>query len=375
MLRLWRRRVNEDDQQSAGIPARCSAGGFLLGNRAGLFALLAQFAELLRRCRVRRDLLHGDKARDPARCTPIHRPEFKRPDPLIYSQQYLMSLGVAVTWDNPDITLERPTGPLQSNAPPNLAQIVPSSALLPDTEYDVVARVWNGSTAAPVVGLPVRFRFFGFGIGTLGQVIGDAFTDLGVKGGLGCPAYARVRWRTPPVPGHYCIQALLDWFDDLNPANNLGQENTTVGVAHSPATVTFRLRNPRDEGQAFRFTTDAYVLGDPNSCEQVDRKREREEREHTRRSRLDRRQPIVAGRPETFPRPAIPARHALGNHPVPPGWTVMLDPATPLLAAGEEIEVRVTATPPTGFAGQQAINVHAFDAYGTAGGVTLYIDA
>jgi hypothetical protein len=31
---------------------------------------------------------------------------YKRPDPMIYSQQYLMSLGLAVTWQNPDIHLE-----------------------------------------------------------------------------------------------------------------------------------------------------------------------------------------------------------------------------------------------------------------------------
>ena len=34
-------------------------------------------------------------------CVPINHPNFKRPDPLIYDQYYLMSLGLAVTWQNP----------------------------------------------------------------------------------------------------------------------------------------------------------------------------------------------------------------------------------------------------------------------------------
>jgi hypothetical protein len=327
-----------------------------------LVALSYMFTATLRRCRTLRELTHNQKSRDPSHCSPIRRPEFKRPDPLIYSQNYLMSLGLAVTWDNPDITLEKPSGPLLPNAPPNPAQTVPSSALLPDTEYDVVARIWNGSTAAPVVGLPVMFKFFGFGIGTLGQVIGNAVTNLGVKGGPGCPAYARVRWRTPNTLGHYCIQVFLDWFDDLNPANNLGQENTNVGTAHSAAQFTFKLRNARGERQPFRFVADAYSIGEAISCAQVDREREKAERERRRRERLDARQPAVASQPETFSRLPIPERHAWGARPVSAGWAVAIEPESPVLAGGEEIDVKVTITSPGSFSGRQTINVHAFDA-------------
>jgi hypothetical protein len=336
--------------------------------------LLRSFFAVVQRCMKRRDLTHNQRHRDPSDCSSIHRPEFKRPDPLIYSQTYLMSLGLAVTWDNPDITLEKSSGPLQQNAPPNPANTISSSSLQPDTEYDVVARIWNGSTSAPVVGLPVRFRFFGFGVGTQGQAIGDASTNLGVKGGPGCPAYARVRWRTPATPGHYCIQTLLDWFDDLNPGNNLGQENTNVGTAHSPAQFIFKLRNPREERQPFRFAADAYVLGEPVSCSVVDREREKTERDTRRRERLESRAPVAAGRPETFPQPAMPQRHAWGAHPVPEGWAVVIEPEAPVLSAGEEIDVKVTITPPDRFSGRQPVNIRAFDAYGAVGGVTLYVD-
>ena len=292
---------------------------------------------------------------------------------MIYSQGYLMSLGLAVTWDNPDITLEKVTGPLQPNAPPDPAKTVASHALKADTEYDVLARVWNGSTAAPVVGLPVRFRFLSFGVGTQSQAIGDATTDLGVKGGPGCPAFARVRWKTPATPGHYCIQALLDWFDDLNPANNLGQENTNVGTAQSPALFTFKLRNPREERQPFRFVADAYTLGEPGPCSRPERKRQKVERDSRWQKALDERRPPVAGRPETLITPELPPRHLFGAHPLPEGWLVAIEPEAPVLAAGQEIDVEVAITPPADFSGTQTINVHAFDALGLAGGVTLQV--
>src|SRR4029077_13272713 len=72
-------------------------------------------------------------------CLTITRDIYRRPDPLIYSQLYIVNQGLAVTWDNPDIHLE------------NGGIFVPSSSLAPDTEYDVVARIWNGSTEAPAV--------------------------------------------------------------------------------------------------------------------------------------------------------------------------------------------------------------------------------
>jgi hypothetical protein len=66
---------------------------------------------------------------------------------MIYSQQYLMSQGLAVTWDNPDIHLE-------------LGGVtVDSHDLKPNTTYDVIARIWNNSLDAVVVGMPVAFSF------------------------------------------------------------------------------------------------------------------------------------------------------------------------------------------------------------------------
>ena len=277
-----------------------------------------------------------------------------------------------LTWDNPDITLETPSpGPINPNAPPNPANTVPSGALNADTEYDIVARIWNSSTAAPVVGLPVFFSYLSFGIGVKGNPIGSATTNLGVKGGTNCPAYARTRWRTPREDGHYCVQVLLAWFDDLNPANNLGQENTQVGAAHSPADFTFRLGNHEPARQTFRFETDNFTIPEPASCANVDRKGEAERR---RRAALAQKQPPVAGRPETFaPLPVRPDQKR-ENHRLPEGWSVTFEPATPTLAPGDERDIKVAIEPPAAFRGRMPVNVHAFSERGHAGGVTLYVE-
>lgn len=91
---------------------------------------------------------------------------YRQPDPLIYSQQYLQSLGLAVTWHNPDIHLERPSAP---------GVEVDSNKLDPDTEYVVVAHVWNSSTTAAAVDMPVKLSYLSFGIGTTNRC-NDAYS-------------------------------------------------------------------------------------------------------------------------------------------------------------------------------------------------------
>ena len=302
-----------------------------------LFRLIASLIAIIRR--LCRDFRKSDRERRRShdRCVPINEPAYKRPDPLIYAQFYLMSLGLGVTWDNPDIQLYSTSG-----VP------VASHALKQDTEYDIVARIWNGSTEAPVVSLPVHFSYLSFGVQTISTPIASTFVDLGVKGGPGCPTFGKVRWRTPAMPGHYCIQVLLQWLDDLNPANNLGQENTDVGIVHSPANFTFTLRNPTHERLEYRFETDAY--------------------------RIPPRDPCSDGRDADRQREAYLARHHRHNYPLPAGWSVAFSPAAPVLPGGAEETIAVAVTAPAGFHGTQAVNVHAFNRYGLAGGVTLYVE-
>lgn len=281
------------------------------------------------------------------RCVPIREPAYKQPDPTIYSQTYLMALGSAVTWDNPDIVL-------RSNGAD-----VSSHALMPDTEYEIVARIWNNSTEAPVVGLPVVLSFVDFGVGMSEHPIATTSVNLGVKGGPGHPAFASVKWRTPARPGHYCIKVFLDWFDDVNPNNNLGQENTIVAAAQSPAEFKFALRNATKERQAFRFEVDAYQLPATPDCPPE--------------------RPLIndhnTARGPGAARRQVPPGHDRRNHPVPRGWAVAFEPNEPILTAGQETAIVARITPPATFRGRQSFNVNAFFGESLAGGVTVTVEA
>jgi hypothetical protein len=187
--------------------------------------------------------------------------------------------------------------------------------------------------------------------------IGQVKVNLGVKGGPDHPAFARIAWRTPPTPGHYCLQVFLDCFDDANPNNNVGQTNTNVVAAASPAHFTFQLRNNSPHRQRYRFEVDAYTIPPP-PCDQW--------------------RPAPGPPPGTRYAPgtvlAVPPQHDRRKAPQPVGWTVAFNPPSPALAPGEEITVHASATPSAGFQGKQALNIHAFNAGGMAGGVTVYVN-
>ncbi|MGA7305482.1 MAG: NEW3 domain-containing protein, partial [Rhodothermales bacterium] len=180
-----------------------------------------------------------------------------------------------------------------------------------------------------------------FGIGTTPIPIGSTKVDIGVKGSAMQPAFASLLWRTPREPGHYCLQVLLDPVDDRNTLNNLGQENTDVGVASSPASFIFTLRNDGRKTRRYRFDVTSYTLKQA-PCDDDDEKK-----------RLE--------------------RHRRGHHPVPDGWTVDISPDQPSLGPDESVQIKVTITPPEGFRGEQVFNVDAFDGHGPAGGVTLTV--
>jgi hypothetical protein len=212
-----------------------------------------------------------------------------------------------------------------------------------------VAQIWNNSTEAPVVNMPVAFSFLEFGVGTVSVPIGSTQIDLGVKGGPNCPAFAKMSWTTPTAPGHYCLQVQLQPVDDTNPHNNLGQENTDVGTAHSAAVFAFTLRNNTELSHAYNFLADAYTPGTPEPCNGTGNP------EQDRRARL--------------------ARHRRGSQPIPAGWQVTINPEAPSLMPGQSTSITVTATPPGGFGGEQKLNVNALHEYGLAGGLTFTVVA
>ena len=325
-----------------------------------LFVLIALFGRLLRlfrnKRRNKRRLTRRERRSSKHPCEPLTSESYKRPDPLIYSQGFLMKQGLAVTWDNPDIQL------LKNGIP------VPSTALESDTEYEVTALIWNNSTEAPAIGLPVRFSYLSFGMGTVATPIAATQVDLGVKGSSQCPAHAMAKWRTPTQPGHYCLQAQLVWADDAEPGNNIGQENTQVGYARSPAVFTFRLHNQRDTRHLFRFELDTYQLPALPEC----------------RETIPEERPGRGSRPTDTPRnrhgkteaqwAQLRVRHDRHRFPLPPGWQVELIPPSPVLDAHQEMEITAIFTPPQDFKGQKTFNVNGFDELNRlAGGVTLSV--
>jgi hypothetical protein len=268
---------------------------------------------------------------------------YKRPDPMIYSQYYLMSKGIAVTWDNPDIQLFDGAG-----------VAVPSHGLSPTTPYEIHATIWNGSTDAPAINLLVRFYYLSFGAGTVRNYIGETYVDLPVKGSPSPPAEARMKWVTPPA-GHYCIQVELNWIDDANPLNNLGQENVDIKKLNSPnATFVFPVRNTSARPRQIVLRADAYAIPAKPLCSANQPSEDRADSTAVARDRY--------------------ARHRPALHPVPAGWTVEFPGGAAFdLRPGEERDVTVKITATDGFVGTQAINVNAVDGLELVGGVTLYV--
>jgi len=265
---------------------------------------------------------------------------------MIYSQSFLMAQGLAVTWDNPDIHLEK------------AGVQVASDKIEANTDYEIVARVWNGSPLAPAVGLPVRFSFIDFGIGGVTLPIGETTIDLPVNGAPGHPAFARMSWRTPSTPGHYCLRVELIWADDANPANNVGQENLTVSALNSPRAVfTLPVRNEARTRRNYRMAADAYEIPEPPPCS----KERPGEAPTLTREEADRH------------KAAAVARHGLARFALPADWRVTIEPEEFVLAPGAERMVSIDITAPDGFEGRQAINIAALVGTQSVGGATVVV--
>jgi hypothetical protein len=317
-----------------------------------LFLIIMLLLKICAKLRRKRNSGNRNRKESPRPCATVTPQVYRRPDPMIYDQYYLMKQGIAVTWNNPDIHLE--LGGL----------IVSSGSIVKSTKYDIVARIWNGSTDAPAVKLPVRFSYLNFGIGQKHVPIGEALVDLPVKGAPGCPTFAKMEWTTPATPGHYCLQVELIWSDDANPDNNLGQENLNVKALNSPhANFTFPVRNDTAVRQVLLLEADTYSVPARRPCPDENH---------------DRRKPPPAN---DFPLRLEEAQalHNRRNHPLPAGWRVDIQPNEFVLAPDTEQQVSVDITAIDGFAGEQAVNILAFDVFLSrsnpklTGGVSLIV--
>lgn len=203
-------------------------------------------------------------------CGKIPEVLVRRPDPCLYSQTYLAAQGLPVTWDNPDIWMARASTP---------GTVEPDSYHLDDdTDYLVFVRAHNASTD-PAIGVAVRlvYRPWSFNSPDLVPVQVDAQGAEVVRSvdipGMGS-AVTQFTWHTPPVAAgdsaHYCLQAHLSHPLDVNPANNVGQENTQVysvnpGFVHPGETARFDVPvfNGGRLAQRVAFTADRYRV-DPD---------------------------------------------------------------------------------------------------------------
>jgi hypothetical protein len=285
---------------------------------------------ILRLCKLHRR--YGGK--QPIDCLPIPSGVYLQPDASIYSQQYLMSRGMAVTWDNPDVKLTD-----------GLNNVVASHDLQPSTSYTVTATIHNRKNDAPVPSMPVVFSLVSFGIsGPSVQSIGSTVVDLPVRGALGEPAQAAITWTTPPAPGHYCIiiEALVT--NDANPLDNVGQHNTVIQGVINSQTIVLKvpIRNILQGPRTFAVQLHSYHLpahpivrgglsGRAQAASSEARPRTSggpRESDATLLARV-----VAANRPELFP--------------APPEWTPAISQSSVVLDPGQTVELEFTATVPS----------------------------
>jgi len=334
---------------------------FINGLLKGLKALLEVFKLLpslfTKLIPFLRDLLRAFRKcfyRPPRGTCCLHLPGLHvRPDPMIYAQHWLMSQGLAVTWDNPDIQLYDMLG-----------NLVSPSDLNPAQDYKVVVRCWNNSYDAGVPVLPVYLSYLSFGIGVTSIPIpSPTIVTLGAKATANCPAFADFIWHTPATPGHYCLQALLYCLDDANPQNNLGQKNVQVGKLASPATFTLAVQNQASVRRHFQLEADMYQLPALPSCSD---------------------QPGPPREGGRLAESKARWRRALetqkyGLFPVTAAWQLTMSLQEFDLEPRQAKDILISINPASGaFAGIQSFNIHGFAVAGDGpralvGGVTLHV--
>jgi hypothetical protein len=306
--------------------------------------------------RLRRFCQRREKGQQSLPCLPIPAGVWLQPDAYLYSQRYLMSLGMAVTWDNPDVQLTDMGG-----------AVVGSHDLLPSTDYRITARIHNRSNNAPAPGMPVVFTMLSFGAGGGSTPIASDVINLPVRAAPGEPALARVVWKTPSTPGHYCIEIQAVWADDANPLDNIGQHNTQVrNVTHGqnvvlPIPVTNFLQG-RGRLQA---RLDSYVLPD-HPLTRREREPSRREREREGQKESD----------ESFRARIVQANSPKG-FPPPEAWGATLSSTEIDLRTDEttELEFRTTVPASAAVGSEQRFNVAVSEATTgqTIGGVTIIL--
>ena len=185
-------------------------------------------------CRIWHIIAHSRKTPCGDPCVEVPGHILHKPDPCIYDQFLLMAMHLPVTWDSPDVRIL--LGSLEQN----------TYDLTAGTTYNVEITVHNSSRLKVADGTSVDVGWIEFGAG--GQTrhpISTLSANVPVWPGT---AVVTVPWRTPDVPGHYCIEVQLSHPGDGNPSNNRGWNNTQVHAAHSAVDRPVRIFNRHPNG-------------------------------------------------------------------------------------------------------------------------------
>lgn len=303
---------------------------------------------------------------------------WRRPDVYIYSQQWFMARGIAVTWDNPDIVIRRKSDGL----------VADSRNLQADTEYEIVASVHNRSVMAPAIGVKVLFSRRQWGAGASDIPIGDTAVDVSVLGGSRNPAPAVVTWKTPTGQGHYCLLVTLEPVDDTDWTDNVGQENTNV-VAASPGdevTIEMPVFNAGAQGRRFDMHAGAYRLpAEPLKADPDLQRRMAGNRRARKQGRHTSAYLVTALRPKAYDAAArktamderlkqVAANNGLNAFPVPEIWHPSLEPATVALPEAGSGTTTLKLRVPQDAKGEHEFHVWATDEAGALiGGVTAIV--
>ncbi len=166
-------------------------------------------------------------------------------DPYMYSQWdsstwHLNPLDNNPRWNNPDIQLyEQGTW-----------NEVASNDLEVLTTYTIRATIHNNiDVEATDTEVSFEWAFYGGGQRTWNFINLDPIDVPGLG-----QAVAEIDW-TPSITGHNCLRVNIDQYWDENLDNNMGQENTDVSPASSPAKVYFTLHNPMQTAELIYLET------------------------------------------------------------------------------------------------------------------------
>ncbi len=254
-----------------------------------------------------------------------------RPDPYIYSQDWLKARGMAYIWDNPDIDI------IDDLSGDHVAR----HDLIIGRSYTVLAQIHNHSSTVSALDTLVLFSFKNFGVN--GAPVLDIDSDV-VDVPNGGSATAQIKW-TPPGTGHYCLMAKIVHSHDANTLNNLGQHNCDVSNPEEDYKHALFVRNSRKYGMDINIIANSYRLpARPMRAKTVE---ERNSKEYLQRLQ-------AANAPEKFP--------------VPEAVGLVMEPQEFRLDAGENREVEIVI--PKGFKDQ--ININAISSTNVLlGGVTI----